>query len=321
MATSSGSDKERALIKKYLSGNCTPEERLRVEHWYDSFDREKITSEKIEGQSIKRVSKVIRSAVKNRRSFGKVFKLNSPAFKVAALLALTLSFSLTAYYYSTLSISENTFSEIITAKGERKKVTLPDGTIVSLNAGSRLKVISDFKKSSRQVFLSGEAYFTVAKDSLRPFIVKTSTISTRVLGTAFNVEAYHAENSTRVAVAEGKVNIEQLDQTLTPGKQLVFDHKGKSFRTLNADVEKISAWANGTTYFENESIESIAKKLERKYNVTLNTTGNDKVTCRYTLHFSDESIHEALMVLNKLTGVTYKEQEKNQFIINIEKCK
>lgn len=157
-----------------------------------------------------------------------------------------------------------------TPKGGQYQITLPDQTQVWLNADSRLTYPTKFSGSQRTVNLDGEAYFEVAKDELRPFIVHTSNERVEVLGTHFNVNSYKGETSSKVSLLEGQVRV-QLDngpsQILHPGQQTVVE--GAHISVQNIDKDEIVAWKNGEFMFNNESLGGAMRKLERWYDIDI----------------------------------------------------
>lgn len=327
MGTTSDTEKARALIRKYLDGECSPQEREQVEAWYNSFAQEALPDPIRELEAIRSAKVTVTAALPSHspRTY-KLFQLQ-PLLRIAAILVLVATVALVGYRYTSPG-TDSSPHEVIAQSGERKTITLRDGSVVYLHPGSKLTIAADFGKATRQVSLIGEAFFSVAKDSRRPFIVTTPTLSTRVLGTAFNVQAYEHDKLTSVAVTEGKVQVEEEDSQLggtgfaahvLPGKQLVYDLAEKHYRIGKADVERISAWKNGAYYIENESIEAIARRLERIYNLSIEVKGADNPECRYTFHFSDEPIHKVLEILSHVSGISYTTQQKH-ILINTEAC-
>jgi len=151
-----------------------------------------------------------------------------------------------------------------TAKGQTYQFTLPDGTKVWLNADSKLEFPSKFVNSkTRNVKLSGEGYFEVAKDKAHPFIVATDKQEVEVLGTHFNINSYDDEGSVKTTLLEGSVKVNEV--VLKPGQQSVLE-AGK-IAVENVDTEEAVAWKNGKFVFEYESIESVMRKLARWYNI------------------------------------------------------
>ncbi|HEY0176031.1 MAG TPA: FecR domain-containing protein, partial [Pedobacter sp.] len=157
---------------------------------------------------------------------------------------------------------------ITTPSGGQYQLVLSDGTKVWLNAASSLKFPAHFLKGKREVELTGEAYFEVAKNAASPFIVKAADQQVLVLGTHFNIKAYQDENTVKTSLLEGRVNISLAGQTATllPGQEALNRHNGQ-IGVHEADVEESIAWKKGLFQFNNAGIEEVMKQVARWYNV------------------------------------------------------
>ncbi|MHB1178988.1 MAG: FecR family protein [Daejeonella sp.] len=177
---------------------------------------------------------------------------------------------------------EISYNKISTPKGGQYQVILADGSKVWLNAGSSLRFPTAFTDKEREVELTGEAYFEVAKQTVPsgrsrvrvPFKVKTYDVSVEVLGTHFNVMAYSNEKSINTTLLEGSVKVSQLathqSQLLRPGQQAKV--KG-SIQLLNVDTEEIVAWKNGFFQFNGADIKTVMGQIERWYDVEIDYEG------------------------------------------------
>lgn len=173
-------------------------------------------------------------------------------------------------YQTTANISEVSDSQtnnISTPKGGQWQVILPDGSKVWLNSASSINYPSSFaKQKERIVQLSGEAYFEVAKDKSHPFVVKTDRQTVEVLGTHFNINSYPDEPAVKTTLAEGRVKVSTIvgiTKVLIPGQQAFLENDVLSVNEAN--VEEALAWKNGYFRFNDESIQSIMRKLARWY--------------------------------------------------------
>lgn len=199
-------------------------------------------------------------------------------------------------------------------RGHDYHLTLADGTQVWLNAESRLEFPDRFNNDTREVRLKGEAYFEVKKDAKRPFIVHTDYLTTRVLGTSFNVRAYSARDAA-VTLVSGrvKVNAGETAQVLKPGQQASLS---KSQLTVkDVDTYPITQWKEGFFYFDNQPLFKIMQELARWYNV--NVSFDDTSKMNVCLHFVVErskSLQQAVNNLNAL-GVVYASIEGGVLVI------
>lgn len=161
--------------------------------------------------------------------------------------------------YNTLSIP----------RGGRFQVILPDGSKVWLNSVSSLRFPTAFSGRDRRVVLTGEAYFEVARNKALPFIVETNGMEVKVLGTHFNVAAYHDEEAIKTTLLEGSVQVENNRQTviLSPGNQSTYSKASGSMRVARANLEEAVAWKNELFVFKNADIKSVMRQLSRWYNI------------------------------------------------------
>ncbi|UPK69598.1 FecR family protein [Chitinophaga filiformis] len=206
-------------------------------------------------------------------------------------------------------------------KEQQNRIVLPDSSIVWLNADSKLQYHEG--PQHREVTLSGEAFFDVRKGA-RPFIVKAGGSTTTVLGTSFNIKAYSGE-PTSITVASGKIKVEDERKhitVLTANKQITLEEKTDSAaeRTVNATV--YHAWINGGFEVNNETFESIANTLSRKYDVTFHFENNALKQCTFIASFDEQATMERILeLLCKINNSTYRiSQDKKEVYISGEGC-
>lgn len=207
--------------------------------------------------------------------------------------------------------------------GSRSRIALADGTKVWLNAGSRLIYPSRFVDATREVFLSGEAFFDVTENEKQPFVVKTADVLVEVLGTEFNVTAYPEDSNVLTVLASGEVKIkgalnadESREVTLKPGQLGNFDREGMETSVYEVNVDEYTLWTEGLFYFSNTDLNRITKKLERFYNVQFHF--NDpfqsgmKVSGKLDVS-KDRS--EVFHYLERLTALQIVEVSEKRFVI------
>lgn len=165
------------------------------------------------------------------------------------------------------------YNKIETPKGGKYQVNLPDGSIVWLNSASSLRFPALFSGNTREVELTGEAFFDVAKNKNKPFKVMTKDQIVEVLGTRFNINSYGDEETIKTTLIEGSVKIIYKDKVvlLSPGQQ--FQPNELRPKVIEADTEEVIAWKNGYFLFKDESIHSIMRKLSRWYDVEVTYAG------------------------------------------------
>ncbi|GAA4321203.1 FecR family protein [Mucilaginibacter gynuensis] len=320
-----GSAQEKALLKKYRDGECTPAEKLRVEQWLVGLGRQDIPE--VSSVSEKNILKTARKEVLKQTGTprGRTVTMFRYASVAAMLVFIPLAYLFYNQLYKPQTPAEQRFS---TLPGQQKIIVLPDSTEVTLNSSSSLAVGGSYNQKYRRVTLSGEAYFRVKHDKQRPFIVSTGKLQTQVLGTEFNVHAYTDEANIKVAVVQGRVKVseqqngvtKQLGDVLTHNLMLSYDVNSRRHVTTTADAEKLSAWKKGELYFEETGIQEIVKALSRRYNQGIELADAPLANCKYTISFSSgDALPKVLTVLGQLSGITYQTTQ-NKIIIHAKNC-
>ena len=161
-------------------------------------------------------------------------------------------------------------AQVITPYGKRTRITLSDGTKIWLNAGSILSYPMHFSGDSREVYLSGEAFFEVAKDKAKPFYVITNDLKIKVTGTRFNVTSYKNDSFTQAVLLEVKIFASKnalfsKEIELVPGERVVLDKGDRHLQKQKVNVEQYASWVEGYLIINDEPINEITKKLERYY--------------------------------------------------------
>lgn len=204
-----------------------------------------------------------------------------------------------------------------TTKGETYRIKLPDGTQVWLNAASALKYPASFAlQGTREVELTGEAYFEVAKDAERPFVVRSAGQHIQVLGTHFNVNSYTDEPSVRTTLVEGLVEVTSASQKLQlhPGQQSSLTSNGR-LKLQTVDTAPIIAWTNHEFMFDGDDIESVMRKIARWYNVEVIFEGK-KTTEKFGGGISRfDDVKQVLSLLEKTGGVHFRIDGKTLYVL------
>ena len=212
-------------------------------------------------------------------------------------------------YYELLNgdktaVGLNTLS---TTNGQSYRIRLPDGSFVHLNAASSLSYSSQLvSNGKRNVKLTGEGYFEVAKNREYPFVVETNQQQIEVVGTHFNINAYADDGAVRTTLEEGAVKVRSGNTVLniTPGEQAV--SKNGNLSVTAADLEEVLAWKNGYFRFNEEKLSNVMAKLAKWYNIEVVYTSNtNDETFTGTLS-RDKNISQALNILEKTNGVKFK---------------
>jgi len=207
------------------------------------------------------------------------------------------------------------FNTINTPKGGQYQVILPDGTKVWLNALSYLKFPANFSGRTRQVEISGEAYFEVARNPAKPFIVKSSRAEITVLGTHFNVNDYPDEAFSKTTLLEGSVKIKgkQAVGTLKPGDQALLNESDEMNIAADVNIKEAVAWKNGIFEFTRADITSIMRQAARWYDINIIYTGQPNHVL-YRGRISRNVNLSEMLTMIKYMGVNYTLDGKNLII-------
>lgn len=204
----------------------------------------------------------------------------------------------------------NSFNTLSTPTGGQYNIVLADGTKVFLNAVSSIKYPTQFNGDQRVVELEGEAYFEVAKDKSKPFIVKSDKQTIEVLGTHFNVHAYNNEAAVKTTLLEGSVAVSSKNQKaiLKPGQQSNISDNAK-IAIREVDTEAAIAWKNGRFKFDNADLKSVMKQLERWYGIKVEYRGDVSDVRFNGGTFRNKNLSEVLKVL-ELSNIKFKVEGK-----------
>ena len=203
--------------------------------------------------------------------------------------------------------------------GKRFSVQLSDGSSVTLNAGSSLRYPVNFSGvNQREVFLTGEAFFKVAKDSKRPFFVKVEGLEVGVLGTEFNVSAYREDTTSKVVLVEGSVKLsaDEKSTIMEPGELANLKRDNNSLEIHKVDTNLYTAWMQGGLVFRNMSFEDILKKMERHYDVKIINNNKELATERFNASFDEAPLIKILEYFKQTYGLSYTQKDDNTIIIN-----
>ena len=236
----------------------------------------------------------------------------SMLWRYAAIIAVILAVGCFSYWQGGVNVKD-TFADISVEAplGSRTKLYLPDGTLVWLNAGSKLKYPVRFNGSQRRVFLSGEAYFAVERDTAHPFIVSGSSGEIRVLGTEFNIRDYEDEERVVTTLVKGAVsytgkNLKQGEIVMKPGEQVRAGRRGEKPELLQVNPKEFISWKDGIYFFNKESLEEMMKTVGRNYDVEVFFNGEALKKLRFSGQLKKyERVEEFLQFIETGGDVTF----------------
>ncbi|MEQ8471786.1 MAG: FecR family protein [Marinoscillum sp.] len=304
------------LISKYLEDDLTPQEEAQLKTWLEEDSLNRQVFENMVGYW-KLSDKQIISSKQN--VFGKVvgnevYPIQSkPAYwkylwRVAAILILAIGLGYVFNQIENEFVPGSVKAELVLIEkeaqfGQKLTLELPDGSVVKLNSGSRITYPKEFAQESREVSLSGEAFFDVTKDPSRPFRITTDLINISVLGTSFNVRAYENTGENQVAVKTGKVavgntfNKEKI--LLLPDELVTISTKQESVKKDSiSNQELVFGWLDQTLMFEEDQLEEIIKTLERWYDVKISVQTKLDTKKTFTAKYKNPSLKAVLESLS-----------------------
>ncbi len=228
----------------------------------------------------------------------------------AAILILALIVSL---FISSPFTGRKQYYYAFAPKGSISQVMFPDGTNIFINAGSKLKYKPDDGRSKREVYLDGEAYFEVAKDKRRPFVVHTPCYDVNVTGTKFNVKAYQQDDKVMTTLEEGSVRITSAgsvhlpkEYLLSPGEQITFTKSENTVVKLKVNPVYFVSWKDNKLIFLNMDFRELLVLMERKYGVNIKVEEKDILDYHYTGTIRNESVLEMLDIIKYTLPLDYR---------------
>lgn len=214
---------------------------------------------------------------------------------------------------------ETEYNTVSIPVGAEYNVRLPDGTTVYLNAGSELRFPVVFSENTREVYLDGEAYFEVAKDSVKPFKVHTTDMIAVVFGTSFNVRSYADQNYVATTLEEGhlKVICQQQEYDLTPGHQVYHNRQTRISGLIGVNTKYYTSWKDGYYWFNETSLEEIMEILAKWYGLNVFYLDDEVKKLEFSGRLKRYESFDYLLDKFKETGVAEFEINKN--VVRVKK--
>jgi ferric-dicitrate binding protein FerR (iron transport regulator) len=242
--------------------------------------------------------------------------------KIAAALVIGLFIGLYVHSIKT-KYTEPVYYAAHSPKGSVSEMILPDGSVIFLNADTKIKYSADGENGHREVFLSGEVWFEVAKNEKKPFLVHTPFYDVKVTGTKFNVKAYDSDKTATTTLEEGQVVIQSGDNLklaepiiLHPGEQLVFDKQNKNASVKNVNTKWYTSWKDNKLVFVNMNLKELVVVLERKYGVEIEVINKEILELHFDGTIKNETIIEFLEIVKKTLPINYKIADQKIEITN-----
>ena len=274
----------RHLLDKYIEGTTTEKEN-QILSSYESFSNSmdkngifKSDLEKIDTQ--KEIYQNVKKGIKRKRM---------PWFGIAASIAILIGIGITAYHFGT-----NSFTEYNNDSDTFKVVALDDGSTVTLNKKSSIRFESD-REGTRYLELEGEAFFEIARNEKKPFIVKTGVVQTKVLGTSFNISEINSEVNITVASGLVEVSDNKTKVKLKPNQRATYRLNQKSLTTTNIDHNLFTFWYKPSIKLKAISMGELAEFLSYKYGTKVNFIDEQARAKMMTLTLKNDDLIEKLI--------------------------
>ncbi|GGN03100.1 anti-sigma factor [Dyadobacter beijingensis] len=321
------------LIAKYLAGECSPEEKLAMEWWLEEYDNlllfrqieaawkqekepENDPAFQVEsGLSLLHAKIAEQEEAPEEEPFERprYLKIGSWLAAASILLATGLGYLLVNRQHEGRATGGMAMETKTSGPKDVVSIELPDGTQVWLNKNSKIEFPKVFTGGERQVYLQGEAFFEVVPNPEKPFIVKSDRISTRVLGTSFDVKAYHGDETASVSVATGKVEVSKeigegepvrITQ-LTPEQELVINTEKDETYINIVSVANIAPWHYGQLVFRDNTYDEVMQVLHERFGkriVFKSSIGQCRVMASFN---STASLNDVLKLLSMSNSFEY----------------
>jgi ferric-dicitrate binding protein FerR (iron transport regulator) len=350
-------DIDIVLLSKYLNKETSQNENIQVEQWKATSSENMIEFQKLqkswelatagiamdewekESSKEKLLFRIIKSqsitATKeeNWLVFSKDNLLNGLKYAAVIIFAIGIP-SLLIYNILYSSGSDNytqKFTQISAPRGSKIVMSLTDGSKVWLNAGSVLKYNEGYNKQNRDIFLEGEAYFEVAKNKDNSFIVHAGDIDIQAWGTTFNVKAYNEEKVIETTLIEGSVSVSLQSKpddkiSLFPNEQVFYykpdkakNENSKILKTKGVEVASFTSWIDDKLQISSETLEILAVKLERKYNVKINFEDKSLRKMQFTGILENETIEQIFEIIKISSLVQYRIDGREIWLLKKQK--
>lgn len=315
-------------LLKYFTGKLSSSERYKYLQEVDND--ESLKKDFIHFQntySATQLSSQSEDRVEGKRSFDKfISTINSRErrvklgrfLKYAAVIVVVISSTIFGTLYLSDMFEDESYNTLYVPAGQRAQITLEDGTEVWLNAQSTLKYPSKFLKNTRKVEVEGEAFFDVAKDSKRPFIVNANHVNLEVLGTQFNIYSYSESKCAEATLVEGSLKV--TDKLNVNNSVVLKPNEQVSYKNGKLSVSPISnadyfLWREGIYSFDNERLIDIMQKLELYYDITIEVKDPEIFNVTYTGKFRQrDGIDDILRILQIIQPFKIEKDRENNRI-------
>lgn len=291
------------LLKHFHAGKYNTEISEAMDNVWEEMKEDEVSS--LQHQQYREEARLLLSRIrKPEKRFSFI-----PYLRYVAIVAVILSIGWGGFRLIRSNQEKVlTYTEVHVKNGEHKRIILPDGTSVTLNAGSYLRYPREFITDVRRIEMNGEAFFEVTRDEEKPFLIHTKDADVKVLGTSFNVKAFDMDEQLTVSVQTGKVQVDlpEAMMRLQPDEQFVMDKTKGEFQKRNEDARLSTVWIKGGLYFNRTPIRTVVNELVRMYNRTIEfAPGAEYDDYIYGEH-DNKSLEAVLKSIQYSTDIKYR---------------
>ena len=315
------------IISRTLAGDASNREEKELKDWILEEDAHYLEFKIIQESALKGFKE--RKLLNTDDTFEKVweveetqekvshYKIGFSVFKMIAVSAAGLALILLSVFSYRQLVIKQEISQIdgqpvmiekFSPMGQISKVFLPDGSLVWLNADSKLQYSSNYGENTRTVSLTGEAYFEIKHELSKPFLVKSGNVAITATGTSFNVNTFYNNSDIEIVLDEGELTIENLfsslipgmplKTTLVPGNKAIYSLRESLFNVDDVkDSYDYTCWKDGVLSFRHADFETVVNSLERWYGVEFTWDGEPESGWNYTGAFNNEYLESVLKAL------------------------
>ncbi len=327
-------DRLSYLFQRYLDKTYTPDEHDELMQYISQPENDQQVRKLIDKgwqfplpayeQDASKVNSIFNAIIEKGAITQRPRRTGRPLVKYMAAAVLLLAIGLGIYYYTQPipTVVALQTPEPPAPVGHRY-IRLPDGSTVLLNTGSQLNYPDSFG-NTREVHLTGEAYFDIRHNNNKPFIVYAGNTRTVVLGTAFDIRAFPGQQNVVVTVTRGKVRVEKDAQTigiLTPNEQLVVSKNNSAAKKETVNIREAIAWKQDDIVLDDVPLREAVQELEERFHCII-TLGNATLeNCRITASFLHrESLNEVIQVIARINRMDYRFETENKITLSGEGC-
>ncbi len=329
------------LIAKYLADECSAEEKTVLNHWIDESSRNAEYFRKMQkvwqgsGLETDQFSPDVDSAWKNllakideKEGIGRDLNpgpsLWQQIVRVAAVIVLGVGLGFAVYQ---LYFIDSTAKNLVYKTGQGQppsELALPDGSVVWLSANSSVRYPEKFTGENREVFLEGMGFFEITPDAAKPFIIRSSSATTKVLGTSFNLRAYPDDDQVTVTVVSGVVSLSlpgdpSNEIILNKDEKGVYSEKDNLLSKGPNDDLNFMSWRTGRLTFENATLDEALTQLSEHYQTDIVLANDNPGKCRITATFDNQSMEDVLEVLVEIFNGSHQTRGDTR-VLTVESC-